>query len=40
MRETGTDATLMDAVGEQYRKAADAGFGQADMAAIFQAFRP
>jgi 3-hydroxyisobutyrate dehydrogenase len=40
MRETGTDATLMDAVGDQYRKAADAGFGQADMAAIFQAFRP
>jgi 3-hydroxyisobutyrate dehydrogenase len=39
MRETGTDATLMDAVGDQYRKAADAGFGEADMAAIFYAFR-
>jgi 3-hydroxyisobutyrate dehydrogenase len=40
MRESGTDASLMDAVGRQYRKASDAGYGQEDMAAVFRAFRP
>jgi 3-hydroxyisobutyrate dehydrogenase len=40
MRESGTDASLMDAVGRQYRKASDAGHGEEDMAAIFHAFRP
>jgi 3-hydroxyisobutyrate dehydrogenase len=40
MRESGTDATLMDAVGAQYRKAAESGHGEEDMAAIFYAFRP
>jgi 3-hydroxyisobutyrate dehydrogenase len=40
MRESGTDATLMDAVGAQYRKAAGSGHGEEDMAAIFYAFRP
>src|SRR6202050_4142579 len=40
MRETGTDATLIEAVGSQYRKAADAGYGEEDMAAVFRAFRP
>jgi len=39
MRESGTDASLMDAVGRQYRKASDAGHGEEDMAAIFHAFR-
>jgi 3-hydroxyisobutyrate dehydrogenase len=39
MREAGTDATLMDAVGRQYRKAADAGHGEADFAAVYHAFR-
>jgi 3-hydroxyisobutyrate dehydrogenase len=39
MRESGTDATLMDAVACQYRKAADGGYGGEDMAAIFRAFR-
>jgi 3-hydroxyisobutyrate dehydrogenase len=40
MRDSGTDATLMEAVASQYRKAADAGFGEEDMAAVFRAFRP
>lgn len=40
MRESGTDATLMDAVACQYRKAADGGYGGEDMAAVFRAFRP
>src|SRR5580693_7902663 len=40
MRESGTDATLMEAVGSQYRKAAAAGYGEEDMAAVFRAFRP
>jgi 3-hydroxyisobutyrate dehydrogenase len=40
MRESGTDATLMEAVASQYRKAADAGYGEEDMAAVFRAFRP
>jgi 3-hydroxyisobutyrate dehydrogenase len=40
MRESGTDATLMEAVGSQYRKASDAGYGEEDMAAVFRAFRP
>jgi len=39
MREAGTDATLMDAVNQQYRKAADSGHGQEDMAAVHVAFR-
>jgi len=39
MRESGTDATLMEAVGSQYRKASDAGYGEEDMAAVFRAFR-
>jgi len=40
MRDSGTDAALMDAVFGQYRKASDAGHGEKDMAAIFYAFRP
>jgi 3-hydroxyisobutyrate dehydrogenase len=40
MRESGTDASLMDAVGAEYRKAAESGHGEEDMAAIFYAFRP
>ena len=40
MRDSGTDAALMDAVNGQYRKASDAGHGEEDMAAIFYAFRP
>ena len=40
MRESGTDAALMEAVARQYRKASDAGHGEEDMAAIFYAFRP
>ena len=40
MRESGTDAALMEAVAGQYRKSADAGHGEEDMAAIFYAFRP
>ena len=39
MRETGTDAALMDAVAGQFRQAADSGHGDQDMAAIFHAFR-
>jgi 3-hydroxyisobutyrate dehydrogenase len=39
MRESGTDATLMDAVASQYRKAADRGHGGEDMAAVHRAFR-
>jgi 3-hydroxyisobutyrate dehydrogenase len=39
-RESGTDATLIDAIGAQYRKAAESGHGEEDMAAIFYAFRP
>ena len=39
MREAGTDATLMDAVGQRYRKAADAGHGEEDFAAVYHAFR-
>jgi 3-hydroxyisobutyrate dehydrogenase len=39
MREAGTDATLMDAVGQQYRKAGDAGYGEEDFAAVYHAFR-
>src|SRR5579863_2134608 len=40
MRETGTDAALMDAVSGQFRRAADSGHGDQDMAAVFRAFRP
>jgi 3-hydroxyisobutyrate dehydrogenase len=39
MRESGIDATLMEAVGRRYRTAADAGHGGEDMAAIYHAFR-
>jgi 3-hydroxyisobutyrate dehydrogenase len=39
MRETGTDAALIDAVAQQYRKAADSGHGGEDMAAVIRAFR-
>jgi 3-hydroxyisobutyrate dehydrogenase-like beta-hydroxyacid dehydrogenase len=39
MRETGTDATLMDGVAQQFRKAADCGHGGEDMAAVIRAFR-
>jgi 3-hydroxyisobutyrate dehydrogenase len=39
MRESGTDAALMDAIGAQYRKAAESGHGEEDMAAVFYAFR-
>jgi 3-hydroxyisobutyrate dehydrogenase len=39
MRETGTDAALIDAVAQQYRKAADCGHGGEDMAAVIRAFR-
>jgi 3-hydroxyisobutyrate dehydrogenase len=39
MRESGTDATLMDAVAGQFRKAADGGHGGEDMAAVYRAFR-
>jgi 3-hydroxyisobutyrate dehydrogenase len=39
MRESGTDAALMEAVARQFRKAADGGHGGEDMAAIYRAFR-
>jgi hypothetical protein len=39
MPETSTDATLMDAVAQQFRKAADCGNGREDMAAVIRAFR-
>lgn len=39
MRETGTDATLIDAVAQQFRKAADRGHGGEDMAAVYRVFR-
>jgi 3-hydroxyisobutyrate dehydrogenase len=39
MREAGTDTALMDAVGQQFRKAAGAGHGEKDMAAVYHAFR-
>jgi 3-hydroxyisobutyrate dehydrogenase len=39
MREAGTDATLIDAVGQQYRKAADSGHAEEDFAAVYYAFR-
>ena len=40
MRESGIDAALMEAVGQQYRKAAGSGHGEDDMAAVYHAFRP
>ena len=40
MRESGIDAALMEAVGQQYRKAASSGHGEDDMAAVYHAFRP
>jgi 3-hydroxyisobutyrate dehydrogenase-like beta-hydroxyacid dehydrogenase len=39
LRQTGTDATLVDAVAQQYRNAADGGHGGEDMAAVIRAFR-
>jgi 3-hydroxyisobutyrate dehydrogenase len=39
MREGGTDAALMDAVGAQFRKAAASGHGEEDMAAVVYSFR-
>ena len=39
MRECGADASLIDAVGHQYRKASAAGHGEEDMAAVYRAFR-
>jgi 3-hydroxyisobutyrate dehydrogenase len=39
MRESGIDAALMEAVGQQYRKAAGSGHGEDDMAAVYHAFR-
>jgi 3-hydroxyisobutyrate dehydrogenase len=39
MRESGVDPTLMEAVRRQYGKAAGAGHGEEDMAAIYYAFR-
>ena len=39
MRASGTDASLMETVGGQYRKASAAGYGEQDMAAVFHAFR-
>jgi 3-hydroxyisobutyrate dehydrogenase len=39
MREAGTDATLMDAVRQQYHQAAGCGHGEKDMAAVYFAFR-
>jgi 3-hydroxyisobutyrate dehydrogenase len=39
MRESGTDTTLIDAVARQFRKAADGGHGEEDMAAVYRAFR-
>jgi 3-hydroxyisobutyrate dehydrogenase len=38
MRESGTDAALMDAVRQQYQKASAAGHGEQDMAAVYHAF--
>ena len=38
MRESGTDAAVMDAVAAQFRRAADSGHGDQDMAAVFRAF--
>jgi 3-hydroxyisobutyrate dehydrogenase len=40
MRDSGTDAALMDAVAGQFRKAADGGYRAEDMAAVYRAFRP
>jgi 3-hydroxyisobutyrate dehydrogenase len=39
MRESGTDATLMEAVACQYGKAAAGAHGGEDMAAVYRAFR-
>jgi 3-hydroxyisobutyrate dehydrogenase len=39
MREAGTDTTLIDAVGQQFRKAAGSWHGEKDMAAVYHAFR-
>jgi 3-hydroxyisobutyrate dehydrogenase len=40
MRESGTDATLIDAVARQFRKAVDGGHGGEDMVVVYRAFRP
>ena len=39
LREAGTDHRVMAAVHEQFRRAADAGHGDLDMAAVFLAVR-
>jgi 3-hydroxyisobutyrate dehydrogenase len=39
MRESGTDAALIEAVAGQYRKASESGHGEEDMAAVSRAFR-
>jgi 3-hydroxyisobutyrate dehydrogenase len=39
MRDTGTDTTLIDALGHQFRAAANAGHADEDMAAVVHAFR-
>ena len=40
MRDSGTDAALMDAVAQKFRTAAERGHGGEDMAAVFRAFLP
>ncbi len=40
MREVGTGAAVMEAVARQFTKAAAAGHGGEDMAAVYRAFRP
>lgn len=39
MRAAGVDPTVMDAVQQELRAAAEAGYGGADMAAMLEAFR-
>jgi 3-hydroxyisobutyrate dehydrogenase len=39
MRESGTDAALIEAVAGQYRKASESGHGEEDTAAVSRAFR-
>ncbi len=39
MRQAGTDAALIDAVRQQFSKAAGSGHGEQDMGAVYHAFR-
>lgn len=39
MRDTGTDTTLIEALGRRFRAAANAGHADEDMAAVVHAFR-